>query len=84
MLKRLGFHNVSDDSVSSVLVAENVEKDATIAELMSNPTIDHMWTRDHNGNVDWQWERLSVTVSITRERITLSDFPYVGWVTRKN
>lgn len=80
-MRSLGFHNRADDSVNSFTVKDS-EMGATITDLMRIPNIDRMWTRDGNGNVDWQWERMSVTVSITRERITLTDFPYSGWVTR--
>lgn len=55
---RLGYHRVSDDSVNSayLTIAEANER---ISEMMliNHYDVDHIWTRDDNGQLTWEWRR---------------------------
>lgn len=54
--KRIGYHRVSDDSVSSMMFPES-KINSVIEELETDPDINHIWTRDEFENVDWEWFR---------------------------
>lgn len=47
-IDRIGYHRVSDDSVSSFTLPLWKTIEETLDELLDDPDIDHVWLRDEN------------------------------------
>lgn len=54
--KRIGYHRLTDDSVTSFTVPASAIQYHR-ERLIENWDIDHVWTRDENGNVDWDYDK---------------------------
>lgn len=53
---RLGYHRVSDDSVTSAWLTIE-EANLRLKELAYDPDVDQMWTRNDNNEITWKWDR---------------------------
>lgn len=54
---RLGYHRVSDDSVSSAwLTIDEANEQIKEMMLIDHYDVDHIWTRDENDQITWEWK----------------------------
>lgn len=80
-VKRIGYHRLDDDSVSSAVLNE-VELHARLNDIFGVSAVDQIWTRDERDEVDFEWRRVNTNDSDFKIRTSdgrWATFAYLGF-----